>query len=62
MALQKTITLASGLQAPDAYIRIDTVSGYKGSIAISVNSYANQQAFADNKPYLEQRCTISLRL
>lgn len=54
MALQKTITLKNGLTVENAYIRIDTVSGYKGEITISVNSYASQTAFTSGKEYLEQ--------
>jgi hypothetical protein len=55
MALQKTITLQNGLTAENAYIRIDTVSGYKGSITVSVNSYVSQTAFQEGTAYLEQK-------
>jgi hypothetical protein len=55
MALQKTVTLNNGLQVQNAYIRIDTVSGYKSNITISVNSYVSQQDFKDGKGYLEQK-------
>ncbi|WP_094603465.1 hypothetical protein SPSIL_015230 [Sporomusa silvacetica DSM 10669] len=55
MALQKTIALSSGLTADNAYIRIDTVSGYKGQITISVNSYVSQAEFTGGQGYLEQK-------
>lgn len=55
MALQKTITLNNGLVAENAYIRIDTVSGYKGGIEVSVNSYISKTAFASGQGYLEQK-------
>lgn len=55
MALQKNIELKNGLIVNDAYIRIDTVNGYKGAITISVNSYVSQQDFIDGKSYLEQK-------
>lgn len=55
MALQKTKQLQNGIIVNDAYIRIDTISGYKGGIAISVNSYISRQAFLDGAPYLEQK-------
>lgn len=55
MAVQQNIELQNGLIVNDAYVRIDTVAGYKGAITISVNSYVSQQDFLDGKPYLEQR-------
>lgn len=55
MALKKTITLNSGLTVENAYIRIDTVSGYKGGLDISVNSYISQEAFNNGQEYLEQK-------
>lgn len=54
MALMKNITLKNDLQVNDAYIRIDTVSGSKDSLNISVNSYVSQDSFNDGKSYLEQ--------
>jgi len=54
MALQQNKQLQNGLIANNAYIRIDTVSGYKGEITISVNSYTSQQAFLDQVPFLVQ--------
>ena len=55
MALQKTIILDNGLTATNAYIRIDTINGYKGGLQISVNSYAIQADFQNGKGYLEQK-------
>lgn len=54
MALSKNIILQNGLEVENAYIRIDTVNGYKGSLSISVNSYISQEAFQNGQPYLEQ--------
>lgn len=54
MALQKNIELPNGITVDNAYIRIDTVSGYKDEITISVNSYVAQQAFVEGKGYLIQ--------
>lgn len=55
MALSKDIILNNGLTVPNAYIRIDTVSGYKGELDISVNSYVSQEAFNNGQGYLEQK-------
>ncbi|WP_440961276.1 hypothetical protein ACN6KS_02525 [Paenibacillus nitricinens] len=55
MALKKTIVLDSGLTANGAYIRIDSLSGYKGGLDISVNSYITQEAFNTGQGYLEQK-------
>lgn len=54
MAINKTITLNNGLTVNDAYIRIDTVNGYKGGIDYSINSYASQETFNNGQGYLEQ--------
>ena len=55
MALSKTITLNNGLKIKDAYIRIDTVNGFKNGIDISVNFYVSQETFNNGQGYLEQR-------
>lgn len=55
MAISKNLTLSNGLTISNAYIRIDTVSGYKGSLQISVNSYSSQQDFQNGKGYLDQK-------
>lgn len=54
MAIQKTIQLNNGLTAPNAYIRVDTVSGCKGIMTISVNSYLSEAAFKGEAPYTKQ--------
>lgn len=54
MALQITKKLQNGLVAPDAYHRIDTVSGHSGSLIISVNCYASREMYEQGAPYLEQ--------
>ena len=55
MAIQKTIALSNSLVAENAYIRIDTVSGHKGGLDISVNYYLSQESFESGKGYLEQK-------
>lgn len=55
MALQKTIVLGNGLTVENAYIRIDTVSGYKEQITVSVNFYVSQEGFNGGQGYLEQK-------
>lgn len=54
MAIQKKIVF-NGLNVENAYIRIDTVSGYKGGIDISVNSYVSKEAFENGDGYLKQQ-------
>lgn len=54
MALQKTLILKSGLGVADAYIRIDTVSGCKDSLSISVNSYISQDGFTSGNYPVQQ--------
>lgn len=55
MGLQKTMTLDNGLVVPDAYIRIDTVSGCKTDIQVGVNYYVSQQDFQDGKGFIQQK-------
>lgn len=55
MALRMTIKLLNGIIVENAYIRIDTISGYKGCITINVNSYMGQDAFETGSGYLEQK-------
>lgn len=45
MALSKTVTLASGVTVPNAYIRVDTLAGTKSGLDCTVNVYASQAAF-----------------
>lgn len=55
MALRKNIILNNGLAVENAYIRIDTVSGYKGGIDISINSYISNEAYNNGQEYLVQK-------
>lgn len=57
MAIQKTLTLSNHLVAQDAYIRIDTVAGYKGAISATANVYLSEAAFKGAAPFVktEQR-------
>lgn len=48
MAITKSITTAQGFIATDAYIKITTFMGYKGSIQLNVDVYKDQQASIDN--------------
>lgn len=52
MAISKTLQLLNKLTAPDAYIRIDTVAGYKGKITASANVYLSQAAFLGQAPFI----------
>lgn len=54
MALQKNIVLQNELLVSNAYIRIDTVSGYKGGLDISINTYTSKPTFENGFGYLEQ--------
>lgn len=55
MAISKNIILNNGLTVENAYIRIDTINGYKGGLDISVNSYISQIDFIGGKEYLDQK-------
>lgn len=55
MAFMKNIILNNGLSVENAYIRIDTVAGYKGRLDISVNSYLSKESFLGKQGYLEQK-------
>lgn len=54
MAIEKTIALSNGITVENAYIRVDTVSGYKGGIDYSMNSYVSKEAFQAGMSYVEQ--------
>lgn len=54
MALEKTLEI-NGLTVTNSYNRIDTVNGYKGSLSISVNTYASQGSFTSGTGYLKQK-------
>lgn len=55
MAIKKSIRLINGLNVDAAYIRIDTVNGYKEEITMSVNSYLSQEHFLNGCEYLSQK-------
>jgi hypothetical protein len=55
MALCKNITLENGLTVENAYIRIASLSGTKYGLDITVHSYVSQQAYQDDKPFLERK-------
>ena len=55
MALNKSIITNSGVSLVNTYIRIDTVSGCKNNILLTVNSYVSQETFNEGKAYLEQK-------
>lgn len=54
MALLKNVTLPNGLAVPAAYIRIDSISGFKSQITVSVNYYVSEQSYRDGSSYLHQ--------
>lgn len=53
MALQETVTLTNNLVVQNAYIRIDTISGYKGGLTLSINKYISRDAFNTGASYLD---------
>ncbi|MEG0553260.1 MAG: hypothetical protein RR533_07005 [Carnobacterium sp.] len=55
MAIEDVVVLDSGLEVSRAYIRIDTVSGFKEKITISVNTYISKQKFKEGLGYLSQK-------
>lgn len=54
MALLLDVALNSGLNVNGAYARIDTISGSKDGLNITLNYYVDQQAFTDGKSYVKQ--------
>lgn len=55
MALQKDIILNNNIEVKGAYIKIDTISGFKGGLDIGVNFYVSQQSFLLGKGYVERK-------
>lgn len=55
MAFEMKITTGAGVVINNAYVRVDTVCGYKFGLDISVNSYVTQEAFEGGQGYLEQK-------
>jgi len=53
MAISKTLALLNTLEVPNAYIRVDTVSGNADKITASVNIYLSQAAFEGTAPFTE---------
>lgn len=49
MALLSDFTASSGIEVPNAYIRIDSVGGTKSSCALSVSFYISKEAYDSNK-------------
>ncbi|MEK8128354.1 hypothetical protein WMW72_10610 [Paenibacillus filicis] len=54
MALQKKVLTDSGVEITQAYARIDTISGSKESVDITLNYYVSQLAVSEGKSYLKQ--------
>lgn len=55
MGLLNNVTLLNGLFAPNAYHRIENVSGNKSNLAIQVNSYISQQAYNEGVAPLDAK-------
>jgi len=53
MGLSKDIILNTGIEIKNAYIRIDTINGYKGGIDYGVNFYNSRENFLNGKSYLQ---------
>jgi hypothetical protein len=51
VAISKTLQLLNKLTVPHAYIRVDTVAGYKGKITASANVYLSEAAFFGQPPF-----------
>lgn len=55
MAMSRDFSLDSGLNFRNSYIRIDTISGYKEELIISVNIYISREFFKEGKGYINQK-------
>lgn len=54
MALQlDAITLESGITVESSYVRVDTISGSKDSLLVTVNYYVSQESFNEGKSYIK---------
>lgn len=54
MALQlDSIVLESGITVDSSYVRVDTISGSKDSLLVTVNYYVSQNSFNDGKSYIK---------
>lgn len=54
MGLKKELKLDNDLYSKEAYFRIDTISGYKDKITISLNGYYSYETFSNGMDYLRQ--------
>lgn len=54
MAVTMNLELETGINLQGAYIRIDTLNGYKKEIEISVNTYISREAFLNGAKYVLQ--------
>lgn len=54
MGLLKTVTLENGIVIEGAYFRVDTVSGSKDRLTVSVNGYVSKDGFENGQSYLQQ--------
>jgi len=54
MGLQKDLELNSGIMVEDAYFRIDTISGNKNKITVSLVSYVSRNDFLEGKSILNK--------
>lgn len=55
MAIEQMKKLDIGLELPNAYIRIDTINGYKGGLTLSVNTYVSRESFKNGSSFLDQK-------
>jgi len=51
----------NGLMINDAYARIDTVSSYDTNCTVSINIYANEEAWRNGYGYLEQKYPVEFQ-
>jgi len=54
MGLQKELELNSGIVVENAYFRIDTISGNKNKISVSLVSYVSRKDFLEGKSTLNK--------
>lgn len=54
MALRMTKDIGSGLVLPGLYARIDTISGFKGGIDLSLNFYVSRDHFLKGNSFTLQ--------
>jgi len=55
MAIINNVELPSGIIVENAYRRISAVSGNKELLALSLDSYISQQAYAEGKSLVNQQ-------